>query len=139
MLDTEKPFDSLQPEELVRKYYRSVNSGDLESVKHLMTQQSYFMTLESLGLKLAFKDASFKDALENIEEDEGALQKVERELSKDLSSGEKVPEIHIAKVEPNGSSRITVNYTEDGKDKKLYFSKEKDGWKINYYAGRKVS
>ena len=31
-----------------------------------------------------------------------------------------------------------LNYTEDEKEKKLYFSKEEDGWKINYYAGRKV-
>jgi|GEM_PF-882696 len=139
MTNTEESLNSLQPEEVVNRYYKALNSGDLESIKCLMTQKSYFMTLESLGLRLAFKDVSFKHSLENIEEDEDALQKVEQELSKELSSREGSPEIHIEKVEPNGSCRITVYYTEDGKVKNLYFSKEEEGWKINYFAGRKVT
>ncbi len=42
MKDTVKSLDSLQPEEIVSKYYTSVNSGDLESVKSLMTEESYY-------------------------------------------------------------------------------------------------
>ena len=68
MTNTEKSLNRLQPEEVVIRYYKALNSGDLESIKCLMTQQSYYMTLESLGLKLAFKDLSFKQELENIEE-----------------------------------------------------------------------
>lgn len=136
--DTGESVDSLQPEEAVSSYYQAIHCGDLESVKRLMTKQSYFMTLESLGLKLAFKDSVFKQELENIEENETSLEKVERKLSENLSSRDNSPEIKIVKVEPNGSERLTVHYTEDGKTKNLYFSKEKDEWKINYYAGRKV-
>lgn len=138
MLTSEQSFESLQPEEVVGRFYNAIYSGDLESVKHMMTQQSYFMTLESLGLKLAFKDDLFKNALESIEEDESSLQKVEHDLSKDLSDRKKFPQINIDKAEPNGASRMTIHYREDGKAKNLYFSKEKEGWKINYYAGRKV-
>ena len=138
MQNSERSFDSLQPEEVVGRYYSSLYNGDLEGVKHLMTQQSYFMTLESLGLKLAFKDVSFRDALESIEEDDISLQRVESEISKDLLTRNDSPQINIDRVELNGSDRMTVHYKEDGKVKNLYFSKEEDGWKINYYAGRKV-
>ena len=138
MTNTEKSLNSLQPEEVVNRYYKALSSGDLESIKCLMTQQSYYMTLESLGLKLAFKDLSFKHELENMEEDKVSLQKVERALSEELLSRNNSGKIVIGKIEPNGSSRATVHYTEDGKVKNLYFSKEEDGWKINYYAGRKV-
>jgi len=139
MLNCGNTYESLQPEEVVDRFYSSLYGGDLESVKHLMTQQSYFMTLESLGLKLAFKDLSFKEALENIEEDENFLQRVESGISQDLLTRSGHPQIDIQRVEPNGSDRMTVHYKEDGKVKNLYFSKEEDGWKINYYAGRKVA
>lgn len=136
--NTEDSLNSLQPEEVVNRYYKALNTGDFESIKCLMTQQSYYMTLESLGLKLAFKDLLFKHELENMQEDKVSLQKVEQVLSEDLLSRNNSPKIKIGKMEPNGSSRVTVHYTEDEKVKNLYFSKEEDGWKINYYAGRKV-
>ena len=44
----------------------------------------------------------------------------------------------INTIVKNGDQRQTIAYTEEGKVKKLYFSKEENGWKINYYAGRKV-
>ena len=138
MTNTEKSLNSLQPEEAVNRYYKALNSGDLESIKCLMTRKSYYMTLESLGLKLAFKDVSFKHELENMEEDKVSLQKVEQTLSTELLSRNNAPKIEIGTIEPNGDSRTTVHYTEDGKVKNLYFSKEEEGWKINYYAGRKV-
>lgn len=138
MPKTENPFENLQPEEVVKSYYEGLNHGDLESIKNLMTEKSYFMTLESLGLKLAFRDAAFKQALGEIEENATSLQKVEQQLSEELSSRNTSPELVIEKVEPNGTERMTVHYTQDGKVKNLYFSKEKNAWKINYYAGRKV-
>lgn len=132
-------FKSLHPEEIVSRFYGSIYSGDLESVRSLMTEQSYFMTLESLGLKLSFKDLSFKEVLESIDEDAESLQRVEQALSKDLLTRDGLPQIDIERIESNGSERVTVHYKEDGKVKNLYFSKEENGWKINYYAGRKVA
>jgi len=127
-----------EPSEIVSKYYHALYSGDLTMVKDLMTEKSYMMTLESFGLRLSFRDAKFKSLLKKIEENQSSLEKVETLLSEELISRNKTPKIEIIKSEPNGDERKTVHYTEDGKIKRLYFSKEDSGWKINYYAGRKV-
>jgi len=66
------------------------------------------------------------------------LDKVENKLSVELISRKLSPKIDIVSQQWNGTKRQTIKYKEDGKSKKLYFSKEEDGWKINYYAGRKV-
>jgi hypothetical protein len=138
VINSETSLQDLRPEEIVGCYYDALRNGDLESLRVLMTPQSYFMALDSLGLKLAFKDPAFKEMLGKIEEDAAALEQVEEALGKDLPSRNHPSEIEIGECEPNGSERMTVHYTEDGKVKKFYFSKEEDGWKINYYAGRKV-
>lgn len=127
-----------EPGEIVSQYYHALYSGDLTTVKALMVEKSYLMTLESFGLRLSFKDKEFKSLLAEIEENPASMLKVEALLSKELISRDKTPKIQINKIEANGSRRKTVHYTEDGKVKKLYFSKEESGWKIDYYAGRKV-
>lgn len=128
----------LEPEEIIGLYYTALYSGDLGSVKALMTPESYRMTLETFGLRLALRDPDFKAKLKKIEDDPHALAEVEKKLSLDLVSRKISPEIEIQSVSQNGEKRQTIEYTEDGKSKKLYFSKEEEGWKINYYAGRKV-
>ncbi|GIT97808.1 hypothetical protein [Sulfurovum sp. TSL1] len=128
----------LEPSDVLALYYTSLYSGDLGTVKELMTEGSYIMTLETFGLRLALRDQEFKSQLKKIEHDEDALAEVENKLSYDLIDRRNSPKIDIKSVSWNGENRQTIDYTEDGKMKKLYFSKEKDGWKINYYAGRKV-
>ena len=127
-----------EPSKIVSRYYYALYSGDLSTVKDLMTEKSYMMTLESFGLRLSFRDAKFKSLLKEIEENRTSLEKVEALLSEELISRNKAPKIEIIKSEPNGNERQTVHYTEDGKVKRLYFSKEDAEWKINYYAGRRV-
>ncbi len=131
-------FSLLEPSDILALYYTSLYSGDLSTVKELMTEESYIMTLETFGLRLALRDQEFKLQLKKIKEDEDALTEVENKLSFVLISRKISPEIDIKSVSWNGEKRQTIDYTEDGKMKKLYFSKEKNGWKINYYAGRKV-
>lgn len=131
-------FSLLEPSDILALYYTSLYSGDFSTVKELMTEESYIMTLETFGLRLALRDQEFKLQLKKIKEDEDALREVENKLSFDLISRKVSPEIDIKSVSWNGEKRQTIDYTEDGKMKKLYFSKEKNGWKINYYAGRKV-
>jgi hypothetical protein len=131
-------FSLLEPSDILALYYTSLYSGDLSTVKELMTEESYIMTLETFGLRLSLRDQEFKAQLKEIKEDEVALAEVEHKLSFDLISRKVSPEIDIKSVSWNGEKRQTIDYAEDGKTKKLYFSKEKDGWKINYYAGRKV-
>ncbi len=129
----------LEPSDILALYYTSLYSGDLSMVKELMTKESYIMTIETFALRLALRDQEFKSQLKKIENDEDALEEVENRLSYDLIDRRNAPKIDIKSVSMNGKNRQTIDYTEDGKVKKLYFSKENDGWKINYYAGRKVA
>ncbi len=138
MSERNRMMTYLEPSDILNLYYTSLYSGDLSTVKSLMTEESYIMTLETFGLRLALRDQEFKSQLKKIEDDEDALAEVENKLSYDLIDRRNSPKIDIKNVSGNGENRQTIDYTEDGKMKKLYFSKEKDGWKINYYAGRKV-
>lgn len=128
----------LEPSDVLNLYYTSLYGGDLCAVKELMTEESYIMTLETFGLRLALRDPEFKAQLKNIKEDEDALAEVENTLSFELLSRKMSPVIQIKSTSLNGTKRQTIDYTEDEKMKKLYLSKEENGWKINYYAGRKV-
>jgi hypothetical protein len=123
----------------VLAYYSALYSGDLQTVRTLMTRKSYLMLLESFGLGLSFNDPDFRVLLSKIEEDRGSLEAVEEKLSKDIASRHLSPNIRILKTNKNGKERRTIHYREDGKEKKLYFSRENDVWKINYFAGRKVA
>ncbi len=136
--DRVTPYLMLDPSDILNLYYTSLYSGDLCAVKELMTKESYYMTLETFGLRLSLRDAEFKAQLKKIKEDTDSLDEVENKLSFELVSRKLSPKIEIKSVEWNGTQRQTILYTEDGKSKKLYFSKERNGWKINYYAGRKV-
>ena len=97
------------------------------------------MTLQALGLKLSFRDAGFKSLLAEVEKDARAMTLVEERLSEEVNSVKALPSIVIQSVADNGTDRKIVNYTEAGKGKKLYFSRENEAWKINYFAGRKAS
>ncbi|MGB5505748.1 MAG: hypothetical protein WBM70_03575 [Sulfurovum sp.] len=132
------PYLLLDPSDILNLYYTSLYSGDLCAVKELMTQESYTMTLETFGLRLSLRDPEFKAQLKKVQEDTDALDEVENKLSVELISRNLSPKIEILSQKWNGTERQTIDYTEDGKSKKLYFSKEEDGWKINYHAGRKV-
>ena len=132
------PSVMMEPDEILGLYYKALYSGDLSLVKDLMTPKSYIMTLETFGLRLSFRDSKFKAKLKEIEENTTSLAEVENKLSEELILRKLSPNIEIKSKEWNGTERQTLKYTEDDKSKKLYFSKEEDGWKINYYAGRKV-
>ena len=134
----EKELASLEPKEIVVLFYDALYSGNLHFLKALMTDKSYSMTLETFGLRLSLKNLEFKTKLQDMEENIESLTEVERLLSRDLASRNMSPHIIIEKVIDNGITRKIVEYTEDGKNKKLYFSKEENIWKINYFAGRKI-
>ena len=133
------PYLDLEPKDIITLYYNALYSGDLPFVKGLMTKESYVMTLETFGLRLSLRDPDFKIKLKEIDENSVALANVERKLSDDLVSRNKSPKIVVENILPNGTKRETIEYREDGNLKRLYFSKEDDGWKINYFAGRKVA
>ena len=139
MQNTHTKYDEyLEPGEIVTKYYKALYSGDLKSVKALMTEESYFMALEPFGLKLSFKDPDFNVTWEQIEKSQDALHEVEKKISTELISRDLSPRIVIKETETNGSQRSIVHYGKDGKKKKLSFSKEDGYWRINYFAGRPV-
>ena len=128
--------DRLQPEEIVSRYYQVFyGNGDLKSAKGLMTEESYYMALEPFGIGLVFRDPAFKMKWDKIKESPDALQEAEKKISAELLSRNLSHRIDIKQVEPNGSERKIVYYEEDGKKKKLYFSKEEGHWLIDFYAG----
>ena len=131
-----KHDDGLQPEEIVSRYYKALNSGDLKSVKALMTEESYHMALEPFGMGLSLRDPVFKAEWEKIKESRDALDEVEEKISAELLSRDLSHQIDIKQVESNGEKRKIVYYEENSKKKRLYFSKEKGYWLIDYYAGR---
>jgi hypothetical protein len=134
-----KNMTMLEPSRMVGLYYEALYGGRLDEVKALMTKESYRITLETFGLRLALTDAAFKQLLKESEEDADALTKVETKLCAELISRKLTPHIEMCSIKYNGAQRQTAEYTEDGKSKKLYFSKEEEGWKIDYYAGRTVA
>ena len=94
------------------------------------------MALEPFGMGLFLRDPEFKIVWDKIKESRDALHEAEQKISAELLSRNLSPQIVIKQTEPNGSKRKTVHYEEDGKKKRLYFSKEKGHWLIDYYAGR---
>lgn len=122
----------------MRYYYHAIATGDLQSLKFLMTPRSYRMILEAFGLKLSFKDREFKKILSQIDENKEALLCVEKRLVKEGDFEKPFPALEIEAVKENGTDRKIVVFKEEGIRKKLYFSYESAGWKINYYAGRKA-
>ena len=112
--------DCLQPEEIVGKYYHALYSGDLQGVKEMMTEESYYMALEPFGMKLSFNDPVFKTHWDKLKESKDALYEVEKKISVELLSRNLSPLINIKKIKPNGLERTTVHYVRDGKNKRLY-------------------
>lgn len=132
-------YKEVSPEEIVKYYYHAISTGDLQSLKFLMTAKSYRMTLEAFSLRLSFKDRDFKALLSQMDQSEEALLCVEKRLLSEGQFEKPFPTIEIESVRENGTARQVVTYREEGVIRKLYFSYESSGWKINYYAGRKVN
>lgn len=118
-------------------YYASINEGDLGKLSSLMTQESYLLTLSTLGFKKAFKDERFKHLLEEIEHEAKSLAEVEKLLSHELKNEARKNTLEILSYESKGLNRVTLHYIQDLHVKKIYFSFEGEKWKINLKAGRK--
>ena len=120
-------------------YFSTIKNGDLAILATIMTQESYHITLESLGFKRAFKDVEFKKMLKNIDSSKEDLHKVEEAISHNLRANSIERDIDIVDFESNGTNRITLHYNEDRNPKKMYFSNSSGKWKIDHKAGRKIS
>jgi len=120
------------------RYYDALKNGDMRTLSALMSEDSYRLTIESLGFKRAFRDARFKRLLKSIDEDADALQEVENALSADLAAEAREHEIKPVDFESNGRDRIALRFTEDGHPK-IYFSSPFGVWAIDYKAGRALA
>ena len=125
--------------DLVQSYYSALYQGNLLKVKELMVKKSYIMLLESLGVGLAISSKEFKKTLSTIEENPRSMRIIEEKIIDLVISKMKTPNLCILKEYPNGEGRKTVHYEEEGKTKKMYFSKHAGLWKIDYLAGRSIS
>lgn len=125
------------PETLIAHYYRALHNGEMATLRQLMTPESYRMTLEAYGLRLSFADPAFKTLLHRSQDDAAALAEVETAVAASLREAETLPVIAQLRRDSLGTDRKVVHYTEAGVPKKLPFSQTADGWKIDYYAGRR--
>jgi hypothetical protein len=125
------------PETIVELYYRALLSGDMAALRQMMLPASYIMTLEAYGLKRSFSDPDFKAMLHLMTEDRTVRLQVENVIAETLRRESEFFWIEDLRTEALGPDRCAVHYTEDGCPKKLTFSKTEQGWKIDYYAGRK--
>ena len=121
------------------EYYKDLSRGDLQAQSHLMTDESYVITLKVLGFKRAHKNREFKKLLKGIGDSKAALRTVEAVLSSDLANEANEHEIALVSFESKGPNRITLNYSEDAHPKKLCFSSSHGKWKIDFEANRRTA
>ena len=125
--------------ESLHLYYDSLRDADLKTLSSIMEKESYLTLLEMMSFKHVFHDSSFKTLLEAMENDVVALKKVEDVISSDLKERVNDTKVEVLSIEPRGSDRVTLHYTENEKPKKMYFSHSDNIWKIDSKAGRKKS
>jgi len=126
-----------RPDEAVKTYYKAMNSADIEALKEIMVPSSFKITMEVWALSKALKDKSFAKKLKRYGTDkEIDLEVQEAVRTKLLHASPK--EITDLRVIALGKSRCMVRYKEDGKQKQLFTSLDKQVWKIDYKAGRKI-
>jgi hypothetical protein len=137
MLEIDKNIQEALAQSL-QLYYTSLENGNLQMICTLMTEESYLITVNTLGFKRAFKDENFKKLLSEIQTNENSLKKVETTLCNDLSNESRKYHIAINSFEVNGPSRVTIHYKENSYPKKIYYATSDTRWKIDYKAGRKI-
>jgi hypothetical protein len=122
--------------ESLYSYYTSISQGDLSKLSSLMTEESYIITISTLGFKKAFKDAHFKELLGEMENNAESLTKVQNILSQELKKESRKNSIEVISYELKGLERVTLHYKEDSHPKRIYFSKQNATWLIDLKAGR---
>jgi len=130
--------DLHSPIATVSSYYAAMNEGDLFSLERTMVKDSYDMDVQVYALSIAFKDEVFHTILKHYAENEEAREIVKREVAKKLRSR---PERRAGdfSVTDIGTDRVIVRFTEEGKAKQLYLSRQDSAWMIDYKAGRKTN
>lgn len=129
--------DLSSPSRAVQSYYDAMNEGDTDALSQIMTEASFDTDMQVYALSIAFQDSNFHIILKEYEKSEEAKQIVIKAVKKKLAKRKK-RHIVINKEISLGERRVMVRFQEDSKEKQLYLSHEKKGWKINYLAGRKT-
>lgn len=125
------------PGSAVHSYYNAINEGDMHSLKQIMVDDSYHKDVQIYALSIAFADKEFHQQLKQYSTNEDSKQIVTLAVEKKLKK-RKTREITIDKELSLGHNRMMVSFKEDSKQKQLYLSYHKEGWKIDYLAGRKT-
>ena len=125
------------PSSALQSYYNAVNDGDMKSLKQVMLEESYDKDVQIYALSIAFADKEFHQQLKQYSTSEDSKQIVTLAVEKKLKK-RKRKEITVDKELSLGHNRMMVSFKEDSKQKQLYLSYHKEGWKIDYLAGRKT-
>lgn len=125
------------PTTAVQSYYDAMNEGDMKTLSQVMVQDSYDKEIQVYALSIAFKDKEFHKILKRYSSSETAKETVILAVEKKLKQRKK-RNITINEELSLGKNRVMVRFTEDSKEKQLYLSHHKQGWQIDYLAGRKT-
>ena len=128
---------TLTPSQVVLKYQKAMNSGDMSMLAEVTVESTFDTNMEVYSLSMALTDKAFAKTRKAYASDEKARNIVIQAVAAKLKK-RKARKISNLTEMPLGGNRIMVRYIEDGKKKQLYLSLEKDGWKVNYLAGRKI-
>ena len=128
---------TLTPSQVVLKYQKAMNSGDMSMLAEVTVESTFDTNMEVYSLSIALGDKVFAKTRKAYANDEKARQSVIKAVATKLKN-RKARKISNLTEMPLGGNRMMVRYIEDGKKKQLYLSLEKDGWKVNYLAGRKI-
>lgn len=130
--------DLKTPSSAVHSYYNAINEGDVTSLKQSMVEDSYHKEIQIYALSIAFQDKEFHQLLKKYNSDKQAKELVTIGVQEKLKK-RKAKVITIDKEVVLGENRVMVLFHEALKEKQLYLSYHKNGWKIDYLAGRKTT
>ena len=129
--------NSNTPSDVVLQYQKAMNNGNMSALQKVMVAASFDENMHVYSLSLALKDQAFAKTRKAYDHDSKARKKVIAVVAEKLKK-RKAKKITDLKTSSLGKKRSMVRYLEDNRKKQLYLSLEKDGWKINYLAGRKT-
>jgi len=125
------------PSTTLKSYYDAINEGDLLALKKIMTPQSYDTDIQIYALSIALKDKRFHQQLKQYNSSAQAKKNVEQAVKKKLKK-RNTRTIVIKSERKLGPNRVAVKFTEDSKNRQLYFSHHMNIWQLDYLAGRTI-
>ena len=125
------------PQDVIVQYQKAMNNGDISALQKVMVADSFNENMHVYSLSIAMQDKAFKKVRKAYDTSDKARKEVIAKVAKKLKDRKARNNTNLT-TSSLGKGRAMVRYLEDNRKKQLYLSLEKDGWKVNYLAGRKT-